>query len=117
NFGALNQFITYRDLYDARLNVNMTVKELLVNGVWKWPDGWIERFPILLQIQNVTLDEQKRDEMNFPKQAFIPWLAVQNKLSTQDTIRLWGSHDVIVTEKLDMGRMTMDWVDMLDTFA
>ena len=33
---------------------------------------------------------------NIPKHAFILWLAVNNKLLTQDKIRKWGSYDLMV---------------------
>ena len=33
---------------------------------------------------------------NIPKQAFVLWLAVQNRLMTQDRIKSWGSYDMMV---------------------
>nr|GEU79134.1 RNA-directed DNA polymerase, eukaryota, reverse transcriptase zinc-binding domain protein [Tanacetum cinerariifolium] len=122
------------DMYDARLNASMTVKDLLGNRNWMWPNWWIDTFPRLLNVQNVNLDMQSKDKImwkrgdgklcrftvnqtykdllsveeevewwkvtwlsqNIPKHAFILWLAVLNKLTTQDKIKKWGSYDVIV---------------------
>ncbi|GJX74058.1 reverse transcriptase zinc-binding domain-containing protein [Tanacetum coccineum] len=33
---------------------------------------------------------------NIPKNAFILWMAIQNKLSTQDKIKSWGSLDIMM---------------------
>ncbi|GJR84403.1 reverse transcriptase zinc-binding domain-containing protein [Tanacetum coccineum] len=98
-----------------------------------WPTGGTNKFPILLNVQNVKLDMQSKDKImwkrgdgklcrftvtqtykdllpieeevewwkvmwfsqNIPKHAFILWLAVLNKLTTQDKIKKWGSYDVM----------------------
>ncbi|GJS14637.1 RNA-directed DNA polymerase, eukaryota, reverse transcriptase zinc-binding domain protein [Tanacetum coccineum] len=33
-------FITYRDLYDERLNSGLKVSDMIGNGEWKWPSDW-----------------------------------------------------------------------------
>ena len=132
--GALSEFITYRDLYDVRLNAKMTVKEFVVDEEGRWPEEWYSKFPIVTQIQEIEIDSDKNDRyvwksndgticnfsirqtyrdlcevgeiaiwhklvwfsQNVPKHAFILWLAVQEKLPTQDKIRKWGNYDLMV---------------------
>lgn len=38
--GPLNQYITHRDLYDARLDANLKVSDMIKNDVWDWPSEW-----------------------------------------------------------------------------
>ncbi|GKE23975.1 hypothetical protein Tco_1435487 [Tanacetum coccineum] len=40
----------------------MTAKDLLGQRDWSWPDGWTDKFPILLNMQNLRLDMQTRDK-------------------------------------------------------
>nr|GEY09756.1 RNA-directed DNA polymerase, eukaryota, reverse transcriptase zinc-binding domain protein [Tanacetum cinerariifolium] len=61
--GILQSFISHRDTYDARLNANMVVKDLIFNGVCKWPNEWIAKYPILSQQLSISLDEHKEDEL------------------------------------------------------
>ncbi|GKE22308.1 RNA-directed DNA polymerase, eukaryota, reverse transcriptase zinc-binding domain protein [Tanacetum coccineum] len=62
SIGPLFQSLTHRDLYDERLNESLTVSDLVVNGKWKWPED-----------------------------CFILWLAIQDRLMTQDKLRQWGN--------------------------
>ncbi|GJS68511.1 reverse transcriptase zinc-binding domain-containing protein [Tanacetum coccineum] len=120
-------------MYDERFRANMIVKEWMEKSNGNWPEGWISKFPSLLNLQKVSLDVQAKDvikwrkkdgslcnfsvnqtyrelisdeddvewwkvvwfSQNIPKYAFIVWLAVQNKLTTQDKIKQWGSYDVM----------------------
>ncbi|GKB91388.1 RNA-directed DNA polymerase, eukaryota, reverse transcriptase zinc-binding domain protein [Tanacetum coccineum] len=131
--GPLNQFINYKAMYDGRLKANLTVKEWMEEHKGNWPDGWISKFPRLVGLQSIMLNEQANDEVkwkksdggvceftvnhayrdfiaveedvkwwkvvwfsqNILKHAFIVWLAIQNKLTTQDKIKQWGSYDVL----------------------
>ncbi|GJZ77259.1 hypothetical protein Tco_0641931, partial [Tanacetum coccineum] len=61
--GRLQSFISYRDVYNARLNPDMVVKDLVGNGICIWPSEWVEKYPNLSLIQNVVIDEFKQDEM------------------------------------------------------
>lgn len=53
--GPLCNFITRRDIYDARFKEDATVSELVCNGIRLWPDDWIARFPLLNSIQTHKL--------------------------------------------------------------
>ncbi|GKB53018.1 RNA-directed DNA polymerase, eukaryota, reverse transcriptase zinc-binding domain protein, partial [Tanacetum coccineum] len=128
-----NDFIKYRNMYDGRFSASMTVEDWMDQSNGIWPEGWIDKFPSLQNLQNVRLDAQTKDiikwrkkdgslcnfsvnhtyrellrndddaewwkiiwfSLNIPKHAFIVWLAVQNKLTTQDKIKQWGSYDVM----------------------
>ncbi|GJX03941.1 hypothetical protein Tco_0189857 [Tanacetum coccineum] len=37
SIGPLFQYITHRDLYDKRLSENITVRDMIVNERWRWP--------------------------------------------------------------------------------
>ncbi|GKB11326.1 hypothetical protein Tco_0845249 [Tanacetum coccineum] len=45
--GPLFEFITYRDLYDERLNGDLKVSEMIGNGEWKWSTDWYDKFPMI----------------------------------------------------------------------
>ncbi|GJU49460.1 RNA-directed DNA polymerase, eukaryota, reverse transcriptase zinc-binding domain protein [Tanacetum coccineum] len=123
--GILQSFITHRDLYNARRNANMVVKDIVKNGICMWPKEWVSKYPVLGLHKNITLIVDKRDKIiwrtkdgkhvqftmnqtyndlgsndgivkwhklvwfsqNIPKHSFILWIAIQNKLVTQDKIR------------------------------
>ena len=55
--GALHTIITNRDLYNARLGTNMVVTDVVCNGEWIWPEDWIVKYPVLNQMQTVSLVE------------------------------------------------------------
>ncbi|GJR46484.1 RNA-directed DNA polymerase, eukaryota, reverse transcriptase zinc-binding domain protein [Tanacetum coccineum] len=47
--GPLCNIITYRDLYDARLNASVSV---VLNNRWNWPENWNEMFPQITSMAN-----------------------------------------------------------------
>ncbi|GJT07883.1 RNA-directed DNA polymerase, eukaryota, reverse transcriptase zinc-binding domain protein [Tanacetum coccineum] len=74
--GPLDQYISMRDIYDARLADYATVAEMTSNGRWKWPEEWLLKFPMLQQC--------------IPSHAFVAWLAIQGRLLTWDRILSWN---------------------------
>ncbi|GJZ91817.1 hypothetical protein Tco_0663882 [Tanacetum coccineum] len=54
--GPLSQHITYRDLYDERLDNGLKVSDMVDNVGWKWPNDWYEKFPMItsLNVPNIT---------------------------------------------------------------
>ena len=62
-FGALNRFVSYRDLYDARFRASMTVREFVIDEGGHWPDDWHDKFPIITQLQPIVLDHGKKDSL------------------------------------------------------
>nr|GEY48812.1 hypothetical protein [Tanacetum cinerariifolium] len=45
--GPLNRFLSKRDIYVARIAMDAKVVEIISNGKWNWPQGWVEDFPEL----------------------------------------------------------------------
>ncbi|GJZ63170.1 RNA-directed DNA polymerase, eukaryota, reverse transcriptase zinc-binding domain protein [Tanacetum coccineum] len=62
-FDILQSFIAHRDLYNARFNDKFVVKDIVINGVCDWPTEWKAKYPILAQIQNVSIDPSKSSKM------------------------------------------------------
>nr|GEW03781.1 RNA-directed DNA polymerase, eukaryota, reverse transcriptase zinc-binding domain protein [Tanacetum cinerariifolium] len=94
NIAPLDQFINYKAMYDGRFRSNLIVKEWIEENHGMWPDGHAYK--------NLIADEDDVDwwkvvwySQNIPKHAFVVWLAGQNKITTQDKIKQWGSYDVL----------------------
>ena len=50
HWGPLFDHLTLRSLYNARLDINISVAEMIQHGVWKWPDDWGIKFPTIVNI-------------------------------------------------------------------
>ncbi|KAJ0540263.1 putative RNA-directed DNA polymerase [Helianthus annuus] len=48
----LSSFITPRAIANAGFNLNMKVADVYIHGEWRWPDTWVTRYPILLDLQH-----------------------------------------------------------------
>ncbi|PWA72491.1 reverse transcriptase zinc-binding domain-containing protein [Artemisia annua] len=48
-------------IYDARLQNDIKVANLIHNGNWCWPGDWLSRFPALNQIHYPHLNEEIKD--------------------------------------------------------
>ncbi|GKE12141.1 reverse transcriptase zinc-binding domain-containing protein, partial [Tanacetum coccineum] len=107
NMGYLFKSITHKDLYDARLRDNMTLKEMVSNGQLMWPQEWYVKFHWIKNIVCPVLATDAKDkivwrsrngvDMSFsciPKHSFIVWLAIQDRLTTMDKISKWGDYAV-----------------------
>ncbi|GJY24099.1 hypothetical protein Tco_0397757 [Tanacetum coccineum] len=57
----LSEFIDTRDIYDARLNNNCTVREIIHEGRWIWPEEWNNEFEELRKIQVPILSNENED--------------------------------------------------------
>ncbi|GKE60215.1 RNA-directed DNA polymerase, eukaryota, reverse transcriptase zinc-binding domain protein, partial [Tanacetum coccineum] len=57
----LSDFISTRDIYDARLSNKYTVREVIHEGKWKWLDDWSTEFADVDQIQVPTLVDEIED--------------------------------------------------------
>ncbi|GJX90552.1 hypothetical protein Tco_0343878 [Tanacetum coccineum] len=47
DIGPLDQYISIRDIYDARF---FSYANVINNGRWKWPEEWLQQFLLLQQI-------------------------------------------------------------------
>ena len=59
--GPLNQYITQREIYNVRLLSSNSIAEVTENGVWKWPNEWFSKYPILNNIKAPCLDINLED--------------------------------------------------------
>ncbi|PWA61128.1 ankyrin repeat-containing domain, PGG domain protein [Artemisia annua] len=60
--GNLSQFISYRDVYDARFLNDNTVADMIVDNKWNWPDSWADMFPNIFNLSVPNIRHDKRDE-------------------------------------------------------
>ncbi|GKB13442.1 RNA-directed DNA polymerase, eukaryota, reverse transcriptase zinc-binding domain protein [Tanacetum coccineum] len=129
--GPLSNLISRRDIYDARLDDNAKVYDMVSNNQWKWRHGWKEKYTMLSILDSVAYLTNRDDRVLWvtndgdkvrfttkqawedlrvnwpmvnwrhtvwfnqfiPRQAFILWMAVQDKLLTQDKIGKWNHND------------------------
>lgn len=125
--GPLCDFISTREIYNARFMNSCTVDKLIQNGNWSWPVKWHIKFPNLNNIQVPTLQNDTMDSaewvtnsgqrkkfatkvvwkdlccngnkvswhklvwfaQNIPKHSFVLWMAIHERLMTQDRIAEW----------------------------
>ncbi|GJW19980.1 hypothetical protein Tco_0027416 [Tanacetum coccineum] len=59
--GALSDFVSYRDLYDARLKANLTVSEFTKGNNGEWPAEWMSKFPMIYQLPAIALNQMRID--------------------------------------------------------
>ncbi|GJT60790.1 hypothetical protein Tco_1004323 [Tanacetum coccineum] len=76
--GPLSNVISIRDVYDARLSDQCTVDEAIERGVWKWPNEWFGRYPILNNYGVPHLNKYRRDI---------------GRLLTQDRVLRWKPNE------------------------
>ncbi|GKB12445.1 hypothetical protein Tco_0846368 [Tanacetum coccineum] len=81
NEGLLSEFITSRILYDARLDNNCSVADMISNNEWKWLFDWQE---ILPEIIHIPIHKLKIEKENVVK-----WKNKQNKLVDYSIKSTW----------------------------
>ncbi|GJZ66992.1 hypothetical protein Tco_0630232 [Tanacetum coccineum] len=59
--GILQNFITSRDIYNARRNENIVVKDIVVDGICQWPIEWTVKYPTLAMHQSIHLESDKEE--------------------------------------------------------
>ncbi|GJS86396.1 RNA-directed DNA polymerase, eukaryota, reverse transcriptase zinc-binding domain protein [Tanacetum coccineum] len=107
--GILQSFITHRDLYNARINANMVVKDIVENGICMWPKEWVSKYPVLGLHKNITLIADKRDK--------IIWRTKDGKdvqFTVNQTYNDLGSNDA--KDKIGVSCTGMVWNDIIDSF-
>ncbi|GJV22625.1 retrovirus-related pol polyprotein from transposon TNT 1-94 [Tanacetum coccineum] len=95
--GPLSSIISRRHMYNAKIDSNVKVADMISNGQWKWPNEWISLFLVLkeMRIPNINDDVQDR----------VMWLTEKNKLVNFSTSRVW--HDV------NEHGTKVDWYDVI----
>ncbi|GJS69908.1 hypothetical protein Tco_0702749 [Tanacetum coccineum] len=61
--GPLSTVISRRDIYDARLDDNAKVADMLHNDQWVWHDGWKEKYTILSNLDGAVNLSNKEDKV------------------------------------------------------
>ncbi|GJY63501.1 pentatricopeptide repeat-containing protein [Tanacetum coccineum] len=61
--GPLVQYLTHRDLYDERLNEELKVSDMIVNGMWSLPDEWYEKFPLITSLEVPDIEIKREDKI------------------------------------------------------
>ncbi|GJY19322.1 hypothetical protein Tco_0390813 [Tanacetum coccineum] len=61
--GALQSFITHRDLYNVRWHDRMVVKDIVESDVCVWPKEWTRKYPDLAMNSRVKINNGKEDEI------------------------------------------------------
>ncbi|GJX49361.1 putative receptor protein kinase ZmPK1, partial [Tanacetum coccineum] len=81
-------------LYWAQsLDNQLMVADLFDDTSWKWPMGWLERFPILQSTNNIVLDSNKAD--------IIIWIDKKNREGNFSIRRVWKDfHDDQTKDRL-----------------
>uniref|UniRef100_A0A251VET6 Putative reverse transcriptase zinc-binding domain-containing protein n=1 Tax=Helianthus annuus TaxID=4232 RepID=A0A251VET6_HELAN len=61
--GPLADFLSPRVITDADFRLEDSVADVHSNGGWSWPIAWRDLFPVLIQIDQVSLDPMKNDRL------------------------------------------------------
>ncbi|GKB64015.1 putative ribonuclease H-like domain-containing protein, partial [Tanacetum coccineum] len=113
--GLLINLVTHRDLYDARMPKMIKLADMIHDNAWKWPISWINDELDVINIMVPRLRDGINDNVKwrsiddslvpfhtkevmkvlYPKwkrllYAFCLWLAMLERLQTQDKVMQWG---------------------------
>ncbi|GKB71597.1 RNA-directed DNA polymerase, eukaryota, reverse transcriptase zinc-binding domain protein [Tanacetum coccineum] len=120
SIGIFHPFITQRDIYDARLDANAVVKDLVSKGVYKWLIEWISKYPVLSQQPNVSLNEHKKDELFWKsrdgKECKFSVKQAYKDLSCCYNAVKWKNLK-IVKSKLEVSLADMEWNEIVESFS
>nr|GEU38896.1 pentatricopeptide repeat-containing protein At1g63330-like [Tanacetum cinerariifolium] len=107
--GAPSDFVSYRDLYDARLKANLRVSEFAKGNNEEWLAEWMSKLPMIYQLPAIALNKNHSDVLMWKRkdgtigefsvsQAYydLQNASSEEKLTTQDKVRRWGSYDMMV---------------------
>ncbi|GJT20143.1 RNA-directed DNA polymerase, eukaryota, reverse transcriptase zinc-binding domain protein [Tanacetum coccineum] len=80
-YGPLSDFISKRDIYEARIKDNVVITDMMDGDRWKWPVEWLTKFPVLRSIAPPKLQSGKEDE--------ILWINNQSQRVQFSTSQAW----------------------------
>ncbi|XP_071712463.1 uncharacterized protein [Rutidosis leptorrhynchoides] len=81
SIGYLDQMVTRRDRFQARMGDNLKVAHIILDNQWKWPDEWRLKYPALYSIDVPVLTNQ--DDA-------IVWVSNDGKRSKYNTDQVWN---------------------------
>nr|GEU71832.1 hypothetical protein [Tanacetum cinerariifolium] len=96
DMGHLTQFVTYKDIHDARINEECSVVDMIDDNKWIWPEQRMIEF----SVRDIWWDMKCAQNKVYwwkviwcnPRCAFVFWLAVKGKLATQDHMMKWNQN-------------------------
>ncbi|GJV08795.1 hypothetical protein Tco_1346451 [Tanacetum coccineum] len=101
--GPLSKFISKRNQYDARINDNVLVADLLVDNNWKWPNDWLSKFPVLNSINPPNIQKDKEDMV-------LSWNGVMMKSSKlEEELEMYHKVDASIVKGKGLGRQCFGW--------
>ncbi|GJU59704.1 RNA-directed DNA polymerase, eukaryota, reverse transcriptase zinc-binding domain protein [Tanacetum coccineum] len=114
SIGVLQSFITHRDLYNLNSLNSITLGNLDDELVCRSIKGKEGKFTVKHAYNDIR---SQNDEVswgrlvwfsqNIPKHAFVLWMAIQNKITTQDKVKRWGSFDMMCSYTREVWRNAM----------
>nr|XP_043611661.1 uncharacterized protein LOC122583309 [Erigeron canadensis] len=104
-YGALKTYVSPRMIFNAGFQLYDKVCFFIDNGMWRWPQAWNNLFPniqalnLRLDVPNKLFRRTRMGLVSFPntKACFILWLALKQKLKTQDMLSQWDVHALSLT--------------------
>ncbi|GKG16380.1 reverse transcriptase zinc-binding domain-containing protein, partial [Tanacetum coccineum] len=67
DMGHLTQFVTYKDIHDARINEECSVADMIDDNKWIWPKQWVNKFTQLRNLHVLLLNDEKSDAVKWRK--------------------------------------------------
>ncbi|GJY29341.1 hypothetical protein Tco_0405108 [Tanacetum coccineum] len=61
DMGYLKQFVTNKDIHEARIHKDCSVAEMIDDNKLNWPEQWVKKFSQLSQLQLPLLNKEKND--------------------------------------------------------
>ncbi|GJX76035.1 putative reverse transcriptase domain-containing protein, partial [Tanacetum coccineum] len=97
--GPLSKFISNRYIYEAGLSLDCKVANLVINGEWLCPEQWrinLGKFSVRNVRSDLIISKPLVPwfkvvwySQNIPRHALMLWLAIHQKLKTQNRIERW----------------------------
>ncbi|GKA55522.1 RNA-directed DNA polymerase, eukaryota, reverse transcriptase zinc-binding domain protein [Tanacetum coccineum] len=82
NKGILSDIVTTRSIHNARLPDHMTVSDMIVNDKWCSPEDWVDKYPVLTEVEVPKLELHKEDSTM--------WKATNGKLGEFSSKAAWN---------------------------
>ncbi|XP_021975055.1 uncharacterized protein LOC110870161 [Helianthus annuus] len=61
--GPLDQILSPRVIANAGFNMDSKVSDIYSDNSWRWPDAWRDIYPVLIQLDQLSLDPNKSDKL------------------------------------------------------
>ncbi|GKB08693.1 RNA-directed DNA polymerase, eukaryota, reverse transcriptase zinc-binding domain protein [Tanacetum coccineum] len=101
-----------KSIYDATLNSNATVAEMIVDGNWIWPNEWYIKYPILRHIQCPAIIDNIEDKVLWLNRSGAP-VPYSTKTMWKDLRGVWPItrwHHVIWFSQLNPKHAFIMWM-------